>query len=213
VRIEKSYRDLYDSMGVAESAIHSTFPGYTPFILMRRSAFTSIPVGYGNCDGNISLAIIKRGLRFLLVPNIAFYEPVASDFREQTRQKTRRAARQVQCVLANKEMLFRHEYGAFGMRIFPLRFLMMTFCPLLFLLGAIALFLAAAWEYAVWPLLIPSLVLLVSDIAGKVRPGRLDLPASVFVHMLYLFIGLVMSTRNLRLWKPIERSTTGKVPA
>jgi cellulose synthase/poly-beta-1,6-N-acetylglucosamine synthase-like glycosyltransferase len=210
VRIEKSYRDLYDSMAVAESAIHSTFPGYSPFALFRKSTFTAIPVGYGSCDGNISLSIIRRGLRFLLVPNIAFYEPVASDIREQIRQKTRRAARQVQSVLANKEMLFRHEYGAFGMRILPLRFLMMTLCPPLFLVGFAGLFLAAVWESAGWPLLVLCLALLVSYVAGKAKPGRLGLPVSVFAHLLYLSIGLVMSTQNLRIWKPIERSTTGK---
>lgn len=95
VQIERPYRNFYDTMCIAESALHSTFPGYTNFALVRRSAFPPMPIEYGSSDGNISLAIIRKGLRFIYVPNIVFYEPIVDKLGEQVRQKTRRAARMI----------------------------------------------------------------------------------------------------------------------
>jgi hypothetical protein len=53
-RIERSYRDFYNTMLVAESALYSTFPGHGEFTLLRKSAFAPMPPGYGSSDGNIS---------------------------------------------------------------------------------------------------------------------------------------------------------------
>jgi glycosyltransferase involved in cell wall biosynthesis len=81
VNIEGPYRKLWDGMFVAESAIHSTFPGYTNFTLVRRSAFPTMRLDYGSSDANISFAVIRKGLRYVCIPTILFYEPVAESLR------------------------------------------------------------------------------------------------------------------------------------
>lgn len=203
VRTERSYRDFYNAMLVAESALYSTFPGYGEFTLLRKSAFVPMPVGYGSSDSNISLAIIRKGLRFLCVPSIAFYEPIATTFGEQLRQKTRRAARMIQGGWANRDMLLRERYGDFGRRIFPLRFLMMTVCPLLFLVGSIAVVVADGFMGL--PFIVLLVTLLLSYIGGKIRPGNIGLLYSLVVHQCYLLVGLLLSGRRGSVWRPIQR--------
>lgn len=133
--IETPYRDFYDRMSVTESAIHSTFPGYTNFAMIRRSAFPTMPLDYGSTDGNISLAIVRKGLRYICVPSIIFREPIVVKVKEQLRQKTRRAARQIQAAFSNLDLLFSQRSGMFGRLIFPLRLLMMI-SPLFFVAGS-----------------------------------------------------------------------------
>lgn len=206
LQVEKSYRDFYDSMCVAESAIHSTFPGYTGFALIDRSAFAPIPAEYGSTDGNLSLAIIRRGLRFVCVPNVVFYEKVADTLSEQMRQKTRRASRIIQSALANRDILFRKECGAFGSVIFPLRLLMITLAPLLFLVGSICALMAVAYVSIYGSLLLMLLVVLAGYVGSKVKLGRLSLLHSLSVHECYLLIGLLLSGGRRGIWSHNQRS-------
>ena len=205
-RIERPYRDFYDTMCVAESAIHSTFPGYTNFALVRRSAFPTMPLEYGSSDGNISLAIIRKGLRYICVPTILFYEPIAESLREQVRQKTRRAARMIQSAWANKDLLFSRECGAFGTLIFPLRLLMMMVSPLLSLIGCVAALVAVAYVSIYWLLGILLLLLLLYG-GSRVGLSKLGLLWSLIVHQCYLLAGLFLSARKRSLWKPVQRSS------
>ena len=205
VNIEGSYRNLWDDMFVAESAIHSTFPGYTNFTLVRRSAFPTMPLDYGSSDGNISFAIIRMGLRYVCVPTILFYEPIAESLREQVRQKTRRAARIIQSARANKDMLLDRKYGAFGKVIFPLRLLLLI-SPVLSLLGCVALLVAVAYVSIYWVLAMP-LFLLVAYTGNRLGLSKLSLLWSLVVHQCYLLVGLLLSTRKRGVWKPVQRSS------
>ena len=204
-RIERPYRDFYDTMCVAESAIHSTFPGYTCFALIRRSAFPTMPPEYGSSDGNISLAIIRKGLRYICVPTILFYEPIAESLREQVRQKTRRAARMIQSAWANKDLLFSRECGAFGTLIFPLRLLMMIASPLLSLIGSVAVLVAVAYVSIYWSF--AALLFLFTLYAGsKAGVSKLSLLWSLVLHQFYLLVGLLLSARKRSVWGPVQRS-------
>jgi poly-beta-1,6-N-acetyl-D-glucosamine synthase len=206
VRIERPYRDFYHAMCVAESAIHSTFPGYTNFALVRRSAFPPMPVKYGSSDGNISLAIIRKGLRFLYVPSIVFYEPIVDKLGEQVRQKTRRAARMIQSAWANKDLLFSRECGAFGTIIFPLRFLMMIVSPLLSIIGVVAVVVGAAYVSIYWALAM--LLILFTLYAGsKAGLSKLSMLWSLVLHQCYLLVGLFLAARKRSVWRPVQRSS------
>jgi len=206
LQIEKSYRDFYDSMCVAESAIHSTFPGYTGFAVIARSAFARIPAEYGSTDGNLSLAIVRRGLRFVCAPNVAFYEEVAGSLPEQMRQKTRRASRTIQSALANTDLLFRKECGAFGSVIFPLRLLMITLAPLLFLVGVICALIAVSYVSMWGSLLLIVILACVRYVGSRVKLGSLGLVHSLAVHECYLLIGLFLSGARRGTWKHNLRS-------
>ena len=206
VQVERPYRDFYDTMCIAESAIHSTFPGYTNFAMVHRSAFPIMPVECGSSDGNISLAIVRKGLRFLYVPNIVFYEPIVDKLSEQVRQKARRGARMIQSAWANKDLLFNQKCGVFGTRIFPLRLLMMIVSPLLFLTGCLAILIAMAYVPIYWSsaILLFLLMLYAGSKAGLPKVGLLW---SLFLHQCYLLVGLLLSTRKRSVWRPVQRGS------
>jgi hypothetical protein len=146
-------------------------------------------------------------LRFLYVPAVVFYEGVATSIREQMRQKTRRAARMIQSALANRDMVFRRQFGTFGTRILPLRFLMMLFCPPALLVGSVCLVIAALYAPMGWPLVASLLILAASYVGGRLGGSRLGLLYSLLLHQYYLLAGLVLSTRKYSTWRPVERVT------
>lgn len=208
VNIEDSYRNLWDEMFIAESAIHSTFPGYTNFSLTWRSLFPTMSLDYGSSDGNIAFAVIRKGFRYVCVPSILFYEQIAESFPEQVRQKTRRAARIIQSATANKDMLFGSKYGTFGTFIFPLRMLLLI-SPLVSVLGCIALLAALAYV-SIYSDLVLVLVLLASYIGDRLGIGKVRLLWSLVVHQCYLLAGLFLSIKKRGVWSPVQRSSIGR---
>ena len=206
VLVENSYRGFFDSMSTSESAIHSTFPGYTCFTLLKKSAFSPLPLKHGSSDGNISLATIKKGLKFLYVPNILFYEPIAFRVTEQRRQKIRRAARLIQSTLANKDMLFKDNYKSFGKIIFPLRFAMMVICPILFFTGLATFFLVTTYLSIKFALFLMFLFSFCTFLGTKIKVDKLTVFSSFVVHQFYLLIGLILSQKKVAVWRPAERS-------
>lgn len=211
VLVEESYRGIYDSTSTIESAIHSTFPGYTCFTLMKRSLFSPLPANYGSSDGNISLAIIKKGQRFLSIPGISFYEPISLKVAEQRRQKVRRAARLIQSIMANKDMLFKNKYKAFGSLIFPLRFVMMTLAPILFFIAVITMLSTVAYLSIPLCLMLASLFLLCVYAGAKIKLHWLNVFSSFVVHHFYLLAGLISSQRRVTMWRPAKRSEMTRV--
>jgi len=204
-KIEVPYRDFYDSMLIAESAIYSTFPGYTNFALIRRSAFPTMPLDYGSTDGNLSLAIARQGLRYIYVPSIAFYEPIVVNVKEQLRQKTRRAARQIQAAFANRSIAFNGKCGRFGTLIFPLRLLMMI-SPVFSLIGLVGVTLAFA---SVSVLLLPTIPLFILCVYfGAKRSSKVGLIWSMIVHEFYLLMGLIYSPKRGSAWRSMQRAST-----
>lgn len=208
-RATEAYAASYDSMLVAESAIISTFPGSTSCLLMRKSAFSPISTSYGSSDGNISLNIVKNGFKFIMAPCIKYYEPVSQNLMEQRRQKIRRATRLIQSTLLNFRTFFKRKYGKFGTTIFPLRLLMMTLCPILslssiFLFFTLAYF-TSTFFFGTLVLLASLLVLLGAETNIRI----LNLAASFLLHQIYLFLGFLSSFRRVKMWRKIERSSSG----
>lgn len=206
VLIENSYRSFFDSMSVSESSIHSTFPGYTCFTLLKKSAFSPLPPHHGSSDGNISLATIRKGLKFLYVPTILFYEPISLRVTEQRRQKIRRASRLIQATLANKDMLFRGNYASFGKTIFPLRFAMMMLSPILLILGLTAMLLGAIYVSVTLASSLTILFLTCVFLGTKSKVRKLNMFSSFVIHQFYLLVGLVFSQKRVAVWRPAERS-------
>jgi cellulose synthase/poly-beta-1,6-N-acetylglucosamine synthase-like glycosyltransferase len=207
-RTAEAYADSYNSMLLAESAIFSTFPGSTSCMLMRKSAFSPISTSYGSSDGNISLSVIRKGSRFILAPNVVYYEPVSQKIPEQRRQKIRRATRLIQSTLLNLGIISTRKYGMFSRIIFPARLLMMTLCPIL-VLGSLFFFLAFTFFLSSYLFLaFLAFVAFVVVLGIKTDIKSLNLAVSFLVHQTYLFVGLLLSYRKMRVWKRIERKMT-----
>jgi len=198
--MERSYRATFDKMSTAESAIHSTFPGYTACMILRRSAFSPMSADYGSSDGNISLGIIRRGLRFIYVPHIFFYEHISGKLDEQKAQKIRRAARLIQSTLRNRDMLFKSQHRAFGSLVFPLRFSMMIICPPLLLVGGLLLVVWAAITFLPFALVAVLLLSSLVYVGTKVRLAEMNFFSSVLAHEFYLLCGLFESRKSFATW-------------
>ena len=205
---EISYRSFYHDSMLAESALHSAFPGNGPLIVYNKMEVpASIPVDYGSTDGNIAMNIIKKGLRFIYVPNAIVYEPEAENFEEQRLQKVRRAKRLLQVFLHNTDISFNQKYGFFGSRIFPIKLMMMSISPILFLVGTVlvAIGVILSQDLALYAL---TCIVLVGTVGVFVVSKKLRSFFSSFVfHQAYLIAGLLSASRKSVFWKTIDRKT------
>lgn len=207
VSVENSYRNFYDQMSIAESAIDSTYPGYTCLALVRKSVFLPLNESYGSSDGNLSLSVILQGWRFIYVPQLIFYENVASRFKEQRRQKIRRATRLLQSTLTYSKNLFNRRRRGFTKLIFPLRLLMIAICPIFFWIGLISLFTELFTLSYVLMFISLGLFVGLLSLGVKLRNKILNLFSSFVVHQFYLLSAIVLSPRKSKTWKAIERNT------
>jgi cellulose synthase/poly-beta-1,6-N-acetylglucosamine synthase-like glycosyltransferase len=205
---ESSYRDFYHISMLAESSLHSAFPGNGPLIVYDKSKVPSkIPNDYGSTDANIAMNIIRHGLRFLYVPNSIVYEPSPENLGDHQLQKIRRAKRLLQVFLRNYDVALTSKYGSFGHTIFPLKLLMHALCPLLLLTGLVLIGLYIALAQNIFLYALAGAILtgtLVLSIAFK-RFG--SLLSSFILHQCYLVIGLLSSHRKSVYWKTIDRKT------
>ena len=104
-RSETAYRGFYHRFMLAESSIHSAFPGNGPLIVYDKLKVPSqIPNDYGSTDGNIAINIIRRGLRFIYIPNAIVFEPSPETLQQHRLQKIRRAKRLLQVFIRNRDI-------------------------------------------------------------------------------------------------------------
>jgi len=203
---ESSYRNYYHQCMLAESSLHSAFPGNGPLIMFNQSLVHSyIPANYGSTDANIAINTIKSGRRLLYVPNAVVYEPVPETVSQQRLQKVRRAKRLIQAFLHNTDILLNQKYGKFGTLIFPLKFLMHVICPTLTFLGVISILifiiLSGNFLYQLTFTLIFMSLLAVLTISHRVRVFLF----SFLSHQVYLLLGLISLPKRGSVWKKIER--------
>lgn len=205
---ESSYRDFYHTSMLAESSIHSAFPGNGPLIVYDKSQVPSpIPLDYGSTDGNIAMNIIRNGYRFLYVPNAIVYEPSPENLKQHRLQKVRRAKRLLQVFLKNRDVALNSQFGSFGRMIFPLKLLMFALCPTLIFVGfaLIALFVILSNDLLLQALTGIVLTGLLTLTLVFKRVGRIT--SSFVLHQFYLIVGLLTSIRKSVYWKTIERKT------
>ncbi len=204
--MENTYIGFIDNMLIAESAIHSTFPGFGGFILLRKEAISPIPIDYGSKDGNIAMSTLRRGFRYICAPNVVFDERISENLDAQIKQKTRRATRLIQSILLNLDMALKKEYGQFGKLIFPLRIAMFIICPVLALIGSLAVFLFVFSIAAVWGLAFLSVVCFFLYLGTQTRNRFLRFFSSFTFHQSYLVLGLIMAPKKMRVWNSNSKS-------
>lgn len=205
--VEKSYKTLYDQMSIAESAIHSTFPGGGGFALLKKSVFSPISINSGSTDGNISLSIVRKGFRYLWVPQTFSREIISHQFNEQVRQKIRRASRLIQSAIMNRDILFRREFQGFGMLIFPLRFAMLTICPVLMVVGLFCTFFSILSYSVLLAVFLTFGFCLFLYLGLRIRMGVLNSVTSLVFHQFYLLLSLLFLGKNMSTWKRAKKRT------
>ena len=205
VKMENSYRTFFDRMLLTESAIDSTYPGYTGLALVRKSVFAPLNQAYGSSDGNLSLSIIAQGFRFVFVPQLVFHEKIASNIKEQRRQKIRRGTRLLQSTIVHSKKLFHAENRKFTTLIFPLRFLMMAFCPALFLIGLLSLLTVSLVLSPLFALVLAGVSFGLVFLGTKVSSKILNMFSSFVFNQLYLVLALFLSPRKAKTWRSVER--------
>jgi len=207
-RSEISYRSFYHVSMLAESSIHSAFPGNGPLIVFDKSKVPyMIPNDYGSTDGNIAMNIIRQGLRFLYVPNSIVYEPSAESLEDQRIQKIRRAKRLIQVFLKNRDIAFNKNYGSFGRLIFPLKLLMLALCPTLALVGISLLAISIVFSQNIMLYFVSGLFIIGMLAAAVISKPLTSLLSSFLFHQVYLVIGLFSAFRKSVYWKTIDRKT------
>jgi cellulose synthase/poly-beta-1,6-N-acetylglucosamine synthase-like glycosyltransferase len=207
-RLERTYRKFWDSSLTAESALYSTFPGGCAYTLLRKHLFTPISVNKGSNDGNISLSMVKKGFRYIYVPQIVFYETISQRLTEQRRQKVRRSIRLIQSTLMNKDILFNIRYHEFGKIIFPLRFAILLICPLLIFVGLLLVLVVAFYFSHILSILMICVFFLYLFLGMKTNVSALNTPASFLVHQAYLLLGLIFSWRRTNIWTKRQKNNS-----
>jgi biofilm PGA synthesis N-glycosyltransferase PgaC len=197
---EAAYRSIYGRICTWESNVHSTYCFNGPVVAFRKKAASSLNTRRGADDASMALSVIRNGFRCQYVPTAKFYEYVPDMFKEQRRQKIRRATRLLEATFFNRDVLSR-KYGSFGLFIFPLRLLMFFIVPTLFFIAILL------WAFLLWNLNpvygtgfigVIGLILLFGSFKSNVV-------SSFIIYQFYLFMGLFNMLRDVHTWEPTER--------
>jgi len=134
IRMEETYRDLYITLRVGESLIHST-PIFEAGIMAIRSDLLEPTKSSSGADDTIlAFNVVKAGYRAVEEPNARFFEQVPETFIERCKEKARRGNHIAQIFIENYSMLFNKKYRQFGMLILPIETYMHVVSPFLCLL-------------------------------------------------------------------------------
>jgi len=204
-KVERSYKTLFDQMAIAESALHSTFLVRGGFALLKKSCFSPISINRGSTDGSILLSIVKKGFRYICVPQAFSYETIPHRLTETVRQKVRRSTRLIQSAILSRDIMFKKEFQEFGMVIFPLRLAMLTICPILILVGLLSTFFLVLSFSEVLCILSTFAFCLFLYLGTKMKMRALNSVTSVFIHQFYLLSGLLLLGKSMRTWKATYR--------
>jgi len=130
-RIEEAYKNLYLTLRVGESIIHST-PVFEAGIMAIRSDLLEPTKSSSGADDTIlAFNAIKAGYRAIEEPKARVFAQAPGNFVERCKEKARRGKHLVQVFIENRSMLFNKRYGQFGMLIFPIQIYMHVVSPFL----------------------------------------------------------------------------------
>lgn len=197
---EKAYRSIYGKICTWESNLHSTYCLNGAVVAYKKEAATALNTRRGADDASMGLSVIRNGYKCKYVPNANFYEPVPHEFKEQRKQKIRRATRLLEATFYNRDVLS-PKYGIFGTVIFPLRLLMFFVVPTAFLLS-IALWTILLAMISIWYAMALLLAILLAVLIGNIWTNMVS---SFIIYQVYLFLGLFNMLRDVHVWEPGTR--------
>jgi cellulose synthase/poly-beta-1,6-N-acetylglucosamine synthase-like glycosyltransferase len=136
-KLEKAYRSIFDVLRIGESHIDSTPIFNGPLVALRRNLFDHLEPNTLADDTEISLKVIEKGYRAIFDPEAMVYAFTPKNFKFRMKQKIRRAQGIIQSFIRHRNMLFKSEYGRYGLVIFPAEFFMHIISPFLLVANAI----------------------------------------------------------------------------
>ena len=196
-KLEGEYRSFYGRMCAWESAVDSTYNFNGGLVAFRTDLIRRIDDKRGSDDANTAFEAIRRGYRTVYEPRAIVFEDIPASFKDQYRQKIRRAKRLIEATLSNLDLLGKNR--PFTRFIYPLRLCMFTVTPVLYFF---ALFLLAIGLYLTCPLVLVTLICLIA-IGGIF--WRENLFNAFTVNQFYLVMGLFNMGKDTRIWESTSK--------
>jgi len=209
---EAVYKYFFTKLRIGESAIDSTpiFDGELSAYRSNMVRRMKVREDLNADDSQLAIMIRKNGLRAVCNPEAIFYEYAPPDWSSKWVQKVRRSQGLSRMFWYNKDMLFKKEYGSFGLIIMPANFFMHVISPFLvfssFVLGSI-LFWSLLFQhgnFVLWVILAASAILFFAD---SLKGNKLLHVTWTFLeyHLIVLMgILLHLSGRSLSTWQKVE---------
>ena len=134
-----------DSIRILESKVHSTSWLSGEACAFRNGIVSKIDEDTLADDSNVALQVISKGYRSVVNEEAHFTESSPTETVDYFMVKSRRALGGLIETLRFKRLLFSSRSGYFGMVIFPYRFFVYVFSPILSCLAAV-LAILTSWE-------------------------------------------------------------------
>jgi cellulose synthase/poly-beta-1,6-N-acetylglucosamine synthase-like glycosyltransferase len=139
-KLEKTYREFYDFLMTAESAIDSPFDLKGEICATRRSIVSHLVerpewLGRGAIDTAGTFQAKIDGYKAVFEPAAAYFERAPTSFYESFLQGRRRGAALIQNIIIFRKVMLNRRYGLFGTLIMPVHFCLLVILPFMFLVS------------------------------------------------------------------------------
>jgi MoaA/NifB/PqqE/SkfB family radical SAM enzyme/GT2 family glycosyltransferase len=128
-RRESLYDRVMRAVRKLESRLDSTFAVHGQMALFRHSLGLNPRAGIAADDVDLSLQARRKGYRIRYAEGARFWEERPQSFAAELRQKRRRGMSLAQALWANRDMLARPRYGAFGLVQLPFQWAFLLVQP------------------------------------------------------------------------------------
>lgn len=196
-KLEYAYRSYYGRMCDWESAIDSTYNFNGALVAFRSDLIRRIDDKRGADDANTAFEAIRKGYRAVYESRAVVYEEIPPRFREQYRQKIRRAKQLIDATVANVDLFrMRRPFSRF---VYPLRFFMYLFTPVLTFISLVMILIGL---YYVSPVI---LLVLLGLALGAGIVWKQNLFNAFLVNQFYLMMGLLNMGKDMRVWESTSK--------
>jgi cellulose synthase/poly-beta-1,6-N-acetylglucosamine synthase-like glycosyltransferase len=205
-RSESLYLRILNFLRIAESNMDSTFYVKGEATAVRSCLIRDLENCSATYDTAVGLFVRQKGFRTIYDPQVKFYEYAPLTHSDRVKQKTIRAANLIRIMLQFKHLMFKREYGKYGLVILPMNFAMLAIAPVSILIGFLVLipttFFNLTFSAAIWGIA-GGILLLSLALARNLLHTFLDLESSLLkalyeiaIHKKHDKIDKVESTRR-----------------
>ena len=167
--VEK-HEGIYDramrSLRKLESRLDSTLAVHGQMMLFRRSLGLLARTGIAADDVDLSLQARRKGFRIRYAEGARFWEERAQTLSDEVQQKKRRGMSLAQVLWANRDMVARPRYGAFGLLSLPFQWTFLLAQPIALAL-TLPLLVMACLALGSWPVAVGASILALLAVAWK----------------------------------------------
>jgi cellulose synthase/poly-beta-1,6-N-acetylglucosamine synthase-like glycosyltransferase len=200
-RGEQFYNDNVQSIRIGESKVHSTIFFQGGFAAYKRTLLNEFD--HDVDDSGTALNLVQRKSRTLLVPEIAFYTPFPTIWKNKIALKIRRASNLQQLEAECLNLLLRRKL-LIPRRIAIPQIALHIFNPLIL----VALTVVSIFVFIQYPLLLLALLLALCSVipVRKIRTAVFEAFQDNFI--LLLALGSFFTGRKFKLWQTVQESRT-----